>query len=120
MKILVIDSDKKQLKEVIDLLETQELETVTANKQKEIIKHLNTDDDPAQIILAEFDMPKFDGFDLINSILAADLKSFPYIIFLIIEEAHQRAVDTLGPIPGDFLVRPYSPNELKAHSTFQD
>lgn len=114
MNVLVLEKDKKERKRIIDILKTQEVKIETAKGQKDILKLLDGDNAPQNIVLTEFDIGDIDGFDLINSILATDMEVFPYIIFMIDEDAHQNAVDSLGPIPGDFLVRPFSENELKA------
>ncbi len=111
MKVLLLDKDKKRLKTLVDTLGNQDFNIVVEKDGKEVLKHLL--DDPPELIISDFELPG-GGIDLVNTILTLTRDQYPYVLFMTEEEEENYAVDSLGPIPGDFLVKPLIKRELKA------
>ena len=111
MNVLLLDKDKKRLKTLVDTLGDQDFNIVVEKDGKEVMKHLL--DDPPELIISDFELPG-GGIDLVNNILTLTKDQYPYVLFLTEEEEENYAVDSLGPIPGDFLLKPLKKRELKA------
>lgn len=112
MKVLLLDKDKKRLKMLVDSLGDQDFNIVVEKDGKEVMKHL-LDDSPPELIISDFELPG-GGIDLVNNILTLNRDQYPYVLFVTEEEEESYAIDSLGPIPGDFLVKPLNKRELKA------
>lgn len=111
MRVLLLDKDKKRLKMLVDGLGDQDFNIVVEKDGKEVMKHLL--DDPPELIISDFELPG-GGIDLVNNILTLNRDQYPYVLFMTEEEEESYAIDSLGPIPGDFLVKPLKKRELKA------
>ncbi len=112
MRVLILDNDPEQRKGLRSNLEGLEFEVVDMSGGEAALDALN--EELIDIVVAEFDMPTFSGIDLVNGMLAADLQKTPYLILLVRADGQRAAVDCLGPLPGDYLVRPFSEEDLKA------
>ena len=111
MKVLLVDNDKKQRKLLKDNLKDQDFEILMERDGKKLMKYLETN--LPELIISNIDAPG-GGIDLINNILKIEKDRFPYVIFITEEQGEKHAIDSLGPIPGDFLNKPVKIDELKA------
>ncbi len=112
MKVLILETEEKQLDVIRTGLNGQDYDVIQLDSGSGAID--NFKEMGPGIIIADFDKPGFSGLDLINNLLAADLDEYPYVIFLVKKDAEKYVIDALGPIPGDFLVRPINIEEFKA------
>lgn len=111
MKLLIVDHDQAQRKFLKDNLGEQDFEIMMERDGDEVMRHF--EDDPPELIISNFSTPK-GGIDLINNILKLEKELFPYVIFITEEHGEKYAIDSLGPIPGDFLHKPLKTEQLNA------
>lgn len=111
MKILLYSDDKDQIDLVSDLLYGKDYTLLIEEDSSSLLGYLKQD--VPELIISNFDLPN-GGIDLVNSILAITQPPFPYVLFLTEEFSEKFAVDCLGPIPGDFIVKPVRGQELEA------
>lgn len=111
MKVLLVDNDKKQRKLLKENLGGQDYEVLMEKDGKSVMKYLETES--PELIISNIDTPG-GGIDLINTILKIEKDRFPYVIFITEELGEKHAIDSLGPIPGDFLHKPIKIDELRA------
>lgn len=111
MKVLIVDHDQTQRKFVKTNLEEQDFEILQEKDGEGVMKHFG--EDPPELIISNFST-HFGGIELINNILKLDKELFPYVIFLTEEHGEKYAIDSLGPIPGDFIHKPLKTEELNA------
>lgn len=111
MKVLHYSDDKSQIDLVSDILNGTDYTLLVEEDASSLFGHLKQD--VPELIISNFDLPN-GGIDLVNSILAITQPPFPYVLFLAEEFSEKFAVDCLGPIPGDFAVKPVRGQELEA------
>jgi diguanylate cyclase (GGDEF)-like protein len=111
VKVLLVDNDKKQRKLLKDNLGDQDYEILMEKDGKAVMKYL--EEDSPELIISDIATPG-GGIDLVNNILKIEKDRFPYVIFITEEQGEKHAIDSLGPIPGDFLHKPIKTDELKA------
>ncbi|TES91622.1 MAG: response regulator, partial [Anaerolineales bacterium] len=111
MKVLLLDKDKTRIKLFKEVLNDPDYDILVAKHGKNAIKHLG--EDSPELIITDFDVPG-GGVDLVNAILTMNRDQFPYVLFIAEEQGEKYAVDCLGPIPGDFLLKPIKEQELRA------
>jgi diguanylate cyclase (GGDEF)-like protein len=121
LNILIFDPDEEQrafLKRSLAQHEYEVREAATADELMEGLK--GVDGEPVRILIASFDQSEIEGVDLINHLLAGDLSVYPYIIFIADEARRKNVIDSLGPIPGDFVISPIVEEELLARMTIAE
>jgi diguanylate cyclase (GGDEF)-like protein len=111
VKVLLYSDDESQIKLVSELLNGDDYNLLVEQDSASLFGHLKVE--PPELIISNFDLPN-GGIDLVNSILALTQAPFPYMLFLTEEFSEKYAVDCLGPIPGDFVVKPLRQLELEA------
>ncbi|MFN2145411.1 MAG: diguanylate cyclase domain-containing protein [Anaerolineales bacterium] len=111
MKILLYSDDKDQIDLVSDMLYGKDYTLLVEEDASSLFGHLKQV--APDLIISNFDLPN-GGIDLINAALAITKPPFPYVLFLTEEFSEKFAVDCLGPIPGDFAVKPVRGQELEA------
>lgn len=112
MNILILEPDsglRQHFRQWVKDTQHEVIDVGDGWKALEVIER-----ESVQVVLADFHMPGFGGSDLVSEILASDLAAYPYIIFMIDELDQQQAVDCLGPIPGDYLIKPLAQQDLLA------
>ncbi|TAK11528.1 MAG: diguanylate cyclase [Anaerolineae bacterium] len=114
MKILIFHPDADQRAFLTKCLSQGEFDLVQSTTADETMTALHIEDDPVRIVIAPYEHGAVDGVELINSLLAADLPTYPYIIFISDEARRKNVIDSLGPIPGDFVLNPVVEDELLA------
>lgn len=112
MKVLLYDTFEDQIGLVREILNKDDYDLVVEGDASSLYGHLKTESVP-EMIISNFDLPS-GGIDLVNAILAVQTPPFPYVLFLTEEFSEKFAVDCLGPIPGDFIVKPMREPELAA------
>ncbi|MBN2043617.1 MAG: diguanylate cyclase [Anaerolineales bacterium] len=111
MKVLLYSDDQSQINLVSERLNRDDYTLLVEQDSASLFGHLKSD--LPELIISNFDLPN-GGIDLVNSILALTQAPFPYMLFLTEEFSEKYAVDCLGPIPGDFAVKPVRGQELEA------
>jgi diguanylate cyclase (GGDEF)-like protein len=111
VKLLIVDHDQAQRKFLKDHLEEQDFEILMERDGNEVMKYL--EEGPPELIISNFSTPN-GGIELINNILKIEKELFPYVIFITEEHGEKHAIDSLGPIPGDFLYEPLKTDQLNA------
>ncbi|MBW8011194.1 MAG: diguanylate cyclase [Chloroflexi bacterium] len=112
MRILILDNDEEQRKFVRDNISSDDYELIEVENGQAALDILR--EKPIEILITEFEMPDFSAMDLVNNILSSNLEKFPFIILITDEETQNEAVDCLGPIPGDYIIKPLDPEGLRA------
>jgi diguanylate cyclase (GGDEF)-like protein len=112
MRVMLLGNDPQLRKVVSRSLNNEDYEIVDyEDNQIALESMLKT---PIEILISEYDSGRTKGTELINSILASDLEDFPFVLFITTAQNQQEAVDSLGPIPGDYIVKPVEAETLKA------
>ncbi len=114
MKVLLFDPDSKRRAHLRACLAQGEYEIAESESAADALAQINYAEDPVHIILAPYDLKEMDGISLINHVLATDLPAYPYILFITDENRRKNVIDSLGPIPGDFVLDPIVDEELLA------
>jgi len=112
VKVLLYDTFEDQIGLVKEVLNQDDYDLVVEGDASSLYGHLKKGSAP-ELIISNFDLPS-GGIDLVNAILAVHTPPFPYVLFLTEEFSEKFAVDCLGPIPGDFIVKPMREPELEA------
>ncbi len=118
MKIIVWDADVDQRQAIITHLGDFAQNTVETNHPEYVLEFLQRD--PNQIVIANYEKRTSHVEEVINGILAKNLKVHPYIILLTDETDQIQAAECLGPIPGDYIVKPIKDTELQARVKIAD
>ena len=103
MKVLLFIKNKKQREKVSGFLEGQDYDLIETDDRSEVLEYLK--DTKPQLVISDFEM-KGGGNDLVNQMLGIDLESYPFMLFLTSRDAEPRVIESLGPISGDFIVKP--------------
>lgn len=111
MQVLLFDKNKKQREKVIGFLDGQDYELIETADRKELLDHLK--EGKVQLVISDFEM-KDGGTDLLNHILGIDLQKYPFMLFYTSRDAEARVIESLGPISGDFIVKPLKEAEFTA------
>ena len=102
MNILIMDDDTQRRAQLREQLSAHVVHE--AANPLEALNQLMEDSN--RIVLARFKTTHYDGFDLVNALLAANLKLNPYVLWLVNKRQQPEAAFCLGPIPGDILTEP--------------
>jgi len=111
VKILILVADEKERSLINSSLDDLDLEIVEAQGDVDIPAVV--DQYGNSVIIADFADDKNGGWELVNHILASNLEEYPFIIFMVEKEQEKQAIECLGPIPGDYLLRPLEGEELR-------
>ena len=118
MKIIVWDADVDQRRSIIDNLGEFAKEVAETNHPDYVLEFLQRDQN--QILIANYEGNITLVEEVINRILAKEYKAHPYIILIAAEADHLRAAECLGPIPGDYIIKPIKDTELQARVKIAD
>lgn len=112
MRILILENDEEQLKFVRENISSDDFEIIEVEDVPEALKILQKTQ--VEILISEFERPEYNALDLVNKILSTNIEKYPFIILITEEETQNEAVDCLGPISGDYIIKPMDPAGLKA------
>lgn len=112
LKVLLLDNDAERVYTIQEMLEGEDYHILTERDGKNIGNHFN-EETPPNLLVTDFDTPG-GGIALINYLLTLPKEKFPYVLFLTEDQGEKYAIDSLGPIPGDFMLKPVKEAELKA------
>lgn len=110
MKVLVLSQQAEDRKLIQQAFKDNGNQLVYAANKEAVFSLFRENTDV--VVFADFDHPKLNGLDLINHILAMNITTFPFIVFLTDLEKEAEVSESLGPVPGDTLRRPISPDEV--------
>ena len=109
MKVLLYSRDEVQIIALQEALYRQDYSLVVSREPDRLFDQLAVE--LPDVILSNFDLPK-GGLDLVNQLLATLKPPYPYVLFFTEPNTEKFAVDCLGPIPGDFLLKPFDIEEF--------
>jgi diguanylate cyclase (GGDEF)-like protein len=112
VRVLILDNDPDHLEFLSTQLSEIGYEVIAEGERERALEII--EDEPVKIIISEFKMSNFRGPELVNEILAANLEEYPYIILMTEQDDQKNAVDCLGPLAGDYLLKPISEDDLRA------
>ena len=118
MKIIVWDADVDKRRSIIEHLGDFAQNVVETNHPEYVLEFLQRD--PNQIVITNYEEHTSQVEEVINGILVKNLKVHPYIILLTGEADQIQAAECLGPIPGDYIVKPLKVSELQARVKIAD
>lgn len=113
LRILIVDDDAASLRLLETYLTTAGYQVCTATSGAEALEKDRRE--PAQIIIADWQMPEMDGLELCRRLRAHEGLGFVYIIVLTAQSERHRVVGALDAGADDFMTKPYSREELVAH-----
>lgn len=112
MKILLVDDEPVHLRLMQATLRHWGFEVVTASSGEAAWEILERDAAPA-LVIADWNMPGMDGFELIRKIRSLPaLASTP--VLMITVQAATVTSQTGGVQADDYLIKPWSPKDLRA------
>lgn len=110
-KILVID-DEKSIRVLLKNYLNKDYEVITKENGEEGMAWLQQGDFP-DMIVADIQMPKMDGYEFIKNIRASGyFKDIPLIMLSGIESSAEK-VKALKLGANDYMVKPFNPEELQ-------
>ncbi|MBT5335072.1 MAG: diguanylate cyclase [Chloroflexi bacterium] len=118
MKFLVLSDDQQTHNFFNEIIDDRSYEMFSISGSDGIMSQMEKIQ--PDVLIADFDYPGLEGFELINGILASDLQEYPYIVFLTDPNQNKHVIDCLGPIPGDFVNRPLDQGEIEARLVIAD
>lgn len=111
MKVLLFDKNKNQREKVRGFLEGQDYDLIETDDRDEVLEYLKKD--KPQLLISDYGM-KGGGNDLLNQMLGIDLEHYPFMLFFTRRDEEPRVIESLGPISGDFVVKPLKESEFSA------
>jgi signal transduction histidine kinase len=109
-RLLVVDDDEGILRYIRRVL-TSEYQLALASDGEEALRMAIAD--PPDLILSDFGLPKMTGGQLLRAVRAHPaLQNIPFIVLTALED-HQLRLELLGEGAQDFLVKPFSVEELR-------
>jgi diguanylate cyclase (GGDEF)-like protein len=114
MRSLVVEHDPVLTAILVETLKAAEFAPEKVSGVKEALSAIEQGNGDVRVVVAPYEGADLDGMTLINSLLAMDIQAYPYILFLIEDDSYQRVLDSLGPIPGDYLMAPFTQEAIKA------
>ncbi|MCH7662557.1 MAG: diguanylate cyclase [Chloroflexi bacterium] len=112
MRVLLIDQDTRQSNQINESLAGEGYEVFEVSGRNKALEYINNNQ--IAIVIAAYGMSGFPGEDLVADVIQANTEIPPFIIFLVEEGSQQGAVDCLAPISGDYMIRPVSPDGIRA------
>ena len=112
MTVLLIDQDREKNNQINEALIEAGYDVLTVNDRNKALEYINNEH--IAIVIAAYGVSGYPGEDLVADVLQANSNIPPFVVFLVDEGAQQGAVDCLAPISGDYMVRPVSPDGLRA------
>lgn len=114
LKILIVDDEPTTRAALQLLLEKSGYDVIATGDGVEALDYLNNDDDPAQLIVADWMMPKMDGLELCRKIRSHQTLPYCFIILLSIRTESKDIVRGLNAGADDYLMKPYNSDELQS------
>jgi diguanylate cyclase (GGDEF)-like protein len=111
VKVLLYDDHEEQIGLLQENLNKHDFSLVVEQDSQNLFEHLKGE--PPELIISNFDLPN-GGIDLVNAILTMLQPPFPYVLFLTESWSEKYAVDCLGPVIGDFMLKPVQEAEFLA------
>ncbi len=112
MEVLIVEDDQVSRKLLSRTLSGMEYLVIEAQDGLEAWEILQQQ--PIQLVITDWLMPKMDGLELTRLIRQADLPNYVYIVILTSQEGIDNVIDGLAAGADDYLVKPFNPRELSA------
>jgi PAS domain S-box-containing protein len=110
-RVLVAD-DNADMREYVTRVLGQEYEVMTANDGRQALEMIR--ENPPDLVLTDVMMPGLDGFGLSKAVRAEPAMQTVPIIFLSARAGEEMRVEGLQAGAEDYLVKPFTANELRA------
>lgn len=111
MKILAVDDNEVALEVLTRELTLAGHQVQSARDGQEALEVLG--DDPQQLVISDWEMPRMNGLDLCRHVRAGDYPNYIYVILLTSHQGTDRVVTGLTAGADDFLSKPFHPAELR-------
>ena len=111
LKVLVVDDDMSQRMILRITLEEEGYEVLEAENGFDAFSILSRDLD-IRLVVTDLEMPVMNGFELIETIRAKELR-YTYIIMLTSMDNKESLINALSLGADDYLTKPVFPDELK-------
>jgi len=111
VSILIVDDSKVVRKLIINILSNSEYHCIEAENGIEALEKLVLSD--IDLIIADLNMPKMSGLELVKTIRASDIYNNIPIIMLTTEKNQQEQYNCLSAGANIYLIKPLPPEELR-------
>ncbi len=113
VKILVVDDEPRNVKILQIHLQSRGYTVLTAGDGDEALQ-IVTDENP-DIILLDINMPKVDGFEVVESVRADEKTAFiPIIMITALRDTQENRIKALDSGADDFIEKPFNSFEVLA------
>ncbi len=114
MKVLVVEDEPLTREALKLLMEKSDYDVIVTSDGAEALEYLNSDPNPAQLIVLDWMMPEMDGIELCKRI--RNDMSLPYCFIIILSSRTDKEDIVRGLDAGadDYLLKPYNPYELQS------
>jgi DNA-binding response OmpR family regulator len=114
MRILIADDDCVYRSVLQELLAEWHFEVVMAEDGKEALEVLDGEN-PPQLVLLDWDMPKIDGFEVARAIRSGDAGHKAYVLMITGSKRKADIMKVLVCGADDYLIKPFDAMDLKVH-----
>lgn len=114
MKILIVEDEPTTSAALQILLVKSGYDVTVKENGTDALEYLNHDDNPAQLIVADWMMPEMDGVELCKRIRSDPALPYCFIIMLSTRTDSEDIVRGLDAGADDYLPKPYNPEELQS------
>ena len=111
-RILLAD-DNADMRQYIRRALGTDYEVVTASEGEEALRKIR--ENPPDLVIADIMMPRVDGFEVLRAVRADPTTQLLPVIFLSARAGEEDRIIGLEAGANDYLVKPFSVKELKAH-----
>jgi len=113
MKILIAEDDRISRRLLEMTLKRLEFDVVMTEDGQEALDVLNGED-PPQLAILDWMMPKLDGVDVCRELRAQKRDKYTYVIFLTARGQKKDIITALESGADDYLIKPFDPQELRS------
>ena len=114
VRVLVVDDDPAMLRLTARHLTTAGYWVTAATSALQALE-IDASEAP-QIVITDWRMPEMDGLELCRRLRTQDPNGFVYLLVLTAESQKGKAVEALEAGADDYLAKPFSAEELLAHT----
>ena len=114
MRVLVADDDPVYRSMLQELLTGWHFEVILASDGREALEVMDGED-PPQLVLLDWEMPRVDGFEVARSIRSSDASHRAYVLMITGSKREKDIMQVLVCGADDYLIKPLDPMDLKIH-----
>lgn len=111
VNILIVDDSRVVRKLILNILNSSEFQCIEAENGIEALEKLVVSD--IDLIIADLNMPKMSGLELVKTIRASDIYSRIPIMMLTTEKNHHEQYKCLSAGANIYLIKPLPAEDLR-------